>query len=203
MTTILIGTTNPDKLREMTFVLRDLPVTLRPLGLHPDLPAPEEDGETYLANARLKATYYARLTGWPTVGEDSGFEVDALGGEPGVRSARFLGPEATYPERFAEIYRRVAAGAAKTRTARFVCALVLATPDRVVFETTQTVEGVLAPQPRGSRGFGYDPILLVPSLGRTLGELDEAEKSIVSHRGKAVRALRPVLQALDHETPRA
>ena len=88
MTTILIGTTNPDKLREIAFVLRDLPVTLRPLGLHPDLPVPEEDGDTYLANARLKATYYARLTGWPTVGEDSGFEVDALGGEPGVRSAR-------------------------------------------------------------------------------------------------------------------
>lgn len=196
MTTILLGTTNFDKLCEMQYVLRGLSIEVRTLDSFARVPVVEETGATYLENARLKAVAYARATGLTAVAEDSGFEVDALDGEPGVRSARFLGPEATYPERFTEIYRRVAGRGAAGSVARFVCGLVLATPDRVLFETRRTVEGELAPEPRGSRGFGYDPILLVPPLGRTLGELDEAEKSAISHRGQAIRALRPVLEAL-------
>jgi XTP/dITP diphosphohydrolase len=177
----------------MASLLSGLPIELRDLTAYPDVPGVEETGETYEENARLKAAHYARATALTAVGEDSGFEVDALGGEPGVRSARFLGPEASYPERFHEIYRRL--GGRGGSPARFVCALALATPDGVVFETRQTVEGVLAPAPRGSQGFGYDPILLIPPLGRTLAELTQAEKSAISHRGQAVRALRAFLES--------
>ena len=191
--TVLLGTTNRDKLREMTGLLADLPVEWRSLADYPGLAPVEETGATYLDNARLKATHYARATGLTAIGEDSGFEVDAMGAGPGVQSARFIHPDATYPERFAEIYRRVGAGGAGG-AARFVCALVLASPDRVLFETRQTVEGVLSPAPRGSQGFGYDPLLLVPSLGRTLAEVTESEKSGISHRGGAVRALRDYLE---------
>lgn len=190
---IVLGTTNRDKVREMTGLLDGLAVELRSLADYPDVVPVDETGTTYLENATLKAVAYARATGLPTVGEDSGFEVDALAGEPGLRSARFPRPDATYPERFADIYRRIGSSGAGG-TARFVCALALASPDRVLFETRQTVEGLVAPEPRGTQGFGYDPILLVPSLGRTLAEMAEAEKSAISHRGKAIRVLRAFLE---------
>lgn len=192
--TILLGTTNRDKIREMKRLLDELPIEFRPLTAYPDVTEAEETGATYADNARLKATHYARYTGLATVAEDSGFEVDVLDREPGVHSARFLGPDATYPQRFAEIYRRVRAVGAAGSTARFVCTLVLATPEKIEFETRQTVEGELAPEPRGSRGFGYDPIFLYPAFGRTLAEVEEIEKSSVSHRGKAVRAVREFLR---------
>lgn len=192
--TILLGTTNPDKLREMRRLLDELPIEFRPLTAYPDITEADETGRTYAENARLKATHYASQTGLPTVAEDSGFEVDVLEKEPGVHSARYLGPDATYPQRFAEIYRRVRALGATGSTARFVCTLVLATPEKIEFETRQTVEGELAPEPRGSKGFGYDPIFLFPAFGKTLGEVEEMEKSSVSHRGKAVRALREFLR---------
>ena len=192
--TILLGTTNRDKLREMKRLLDELPIEFRPLTEFPNVTEAEETGATYADNARLKATHYARHTGLATVAEDSGFEVDVLDNEPGVHSARFLGPDATYPQRFAEIYRRVRARGADGSAARFICTLVLATPEKIEFETRQTVEGELAPEPRGSHGFGYDPIFLYPPFGRTLGEVEEIEKSSVSHRGKAVRAVREFLQ---------
>jgi len=192
--TLLLGTTNPDKLREMTTLLADLPIELRPLTAYPKVSDARETGATYMENARLKATHYARETGLLTVAEDSGFEVDALAGEPGVQSARFLGSSPSYPERFNEIYRRVRERGATGSAARFVCALVLATSERILFETRQTVEGVLAPEPRGTHGFGYDPILFFPAFGRTLGEVTDEEKSTVSHRGKAIRALREYLR---------
>jgi XTP/dITP diphosphohydrolase len=190
----VLGTTNPDKVREIKRILDGLPIELRTLtGL--DLPEAEETGASYLANARLKATHYARHTGLPTVAEDSGFEIDALDRAPGVHSARFLGLDATYPQRFDEIYRRIHELGLGGSTARFVCALVLASPEGILFETQQTVEGELAPAPRGSHGFGYDPIFLFPSFGKTLGEVEEMQKSAVSHRGKAVRALREFLRS--------
>lgn len=193
MTTLLVGTTNPDKLREIRTILAGLPLELRSLAELHELPAAEEPGPTYLDNARLKAMHYAHHTGLLTMAEDSGFEVDALGGEPGERSARFLRPATTYAERFAEIYRRVRELGTTDASARFVCALVLATPDRVLFETRQTVEGTLAPEPRGTQGFGYDPIFFFPPFGLTFGEVGEIEKSSVSHRGRAIRALREFL----------
>jgi XTP/dITP diphosphohydrolase len=123
------------------------------------------------------------------VAEDSGLEIDALGGEPGVRSARFLGAEATYPARFEEIARRLAAAPHSPRTARFVCALAMVERDTVVFETTGTVEGEIAARPGGTGGFGYDPIFYYPPYGATLAEVNQEQKLRVAHRGQAFRHL--------------
>jgi len=195
---LLIATSNPNKLREIRGLMADTPVTLHSLAELPPVVEPEETGATFAENARLKARYYAAhlaraAAPWGpsalTVAEDSGLVIDALDGQPGVRSARFLGDDATYPERFAEIYRRLAARPGAAHAARFICALVAQRGDTPVFETTGVVEGVIAPEPAGGRGFGYDPIFLFPAYGRTLAEVSDEEKADVAHRGRAFRAL--------------
>jgi XTP/dITP diphosphohydrolase len=195
---LLVATTNPGKLREIRWILGDLPVELLSLGDFPPVPEPEETGRTFEENARLKALYYDKTiaasasTQWGpihTVAEDSGLVVDALDGEPGVHSARFLGASATYPERFEEIFRRLAARPAAPRTARFVAALCVVRDSFVTFETTGIVEGEIASAPRGERGFGYDPIFYYPPHAATLAEATEEEKVAVAHRGKAFRKL--------------
>jgi len=191
---LLVGTTNADKLREVETLFADVPIELRAISAFPHMPPAGETGATYMENGRLKAVHYARETGLVTMAEDTGFEVDKLGGEPGLRSARFLGPRASFRERFQDIYSQLHEHGASGSAARFVCALVLATPERVVFETERTVEGLLSMAPRGANGHGYDPIFLYPPFGRTFGEMSEAEKSSVSHRGQAVRALRDFLK---------
>jgi XTP/dITP diphosphohydrolase len=155
-----------------------------------DLPIeePEETGMTFEENARLKARYYAERSGMPTVAEDSGLVIDALGGEPGVRSARFLRADASYPERFAEIFARLQQRPGEPRTARFVAALACVNDGRVIYETTGRVEGEIADAPRGTGGFGYDPIFYYPPYGRTLAEVSELEKVAIAHRGVAFRA---------------
>jgi XTP/dITP diphosphohydrolase len=199
---LLVATTNRDKLREIRDVLGDVP--LLSLSDLPPVAEPEETGATFEENARLKASYYdqhaARLieAAEPllTVAEDSGFVVDALDGEPGVRSARFLGEDASYPDRFAEIYRRLAALPHATRAARFVCALAAVERGRVVFETTASIEGFVANAPDGSGGFGYDPIFYYPPYRKTLAEVTQTEKLQVAHRGQAFRAF---LEWLRHQ----
>lgn len=186
---LLVATTNAGKLREIRDVLADARVDLLSLRDLPSIQEPDETGATFEDNARLKARYYASHAGILTVAEDSGLVIDALDGEPGVFSARFLRPDASYPERFAEIYRRLAARPGTPRTARFVCALAVAQGHDVVFETTATVEGEVAEHPRGSGGFGYDPILFYPPYGQTLAEVTQEEKLRVAHRGKAFRKL--------------
>jgi XTP/dITP diphosphohydrolase len=185
---LLIATTNKGKLREIRQVLKDLPVRLRTLDDFPQVGVPEERGLTFADNAVQKAQYYARATALPTMAEDSGFEVDALGGEPGVYSARYLREDASYKERFADIYRRMRSSASADRRARFVCALAVVNGDDTLFETTTKVEGLLAAAPAGSNGFGYDPIFFYPPYGRTFGEVSDVEKTAVSHRGQAIRA---------------
>jgi len=185
---LLVATTNPGKLREIRAILADVPVELLSLEAWPELAEPEETGATFEENARAKALYYAEATGLPTVAEDSGLEIDALDGAPGVRSARF--PGETYAEKFRLIYRLLDERGGRMSPARFVCALALAEDGRVTFEARGVVEGVIAPEPRGAGGFGYDPVFFVPSLGRTLAELPEEAKSAVSHRGRAFGALR-------------
>ena len=187
MRTLLIATTNPGKLREIRALMPDGPVRLVSLADIPHIEEPEETGTTFEENARLKARYYAARSGLWTVAEDSGLVIDALDGEPGVQSARFLGPDATYPERFAEIYRRLHARGNLPRTARFVAALASVDGGEVVYETTGTVEGEIASAPSGAGGFGYDPIFFYPPYGKTLADVDAADKIAVAHRGVAFR----------------
>jgi XTP/dITP diphosphohydrolase len=179
-------------------MLSGLPYELVGLDRFPPIPAPEEDGRTFAENARLKARAYAASTGELVVAEDSGLEIDALGGVPGVESARYGGVDATYPEKFAQIHEALRARGANGSTARFVCALALVRGDAVLFESRGTVEGEIAPEARGSGGFGYDPIFFYPPYGKTLGEVSAEEKAAVSHRGKAFAALRQYLYD-DHE----
>ncbi len=217
----VLATTNPGKIREIRSILDGVPVELVGLEELAPVPSPEETGKTFGENARLKARYYARATGLAAIAEDSGLEVDALGGIPGVQSARFCGESATYPERFAALYRMLAeAGqvrenvgrvrgnvgrvrgedsggpaahvppAATGSPARFVCHVAVANHDAILFEARGTVEGHIAPEPRGDRGFGYDPIFFHPPSGRTLAEVSDDRKREVSHRGEAFRQLR-------------
>ena len=192
-TRLLIATTNPGKLDEIRGILGGLPVTLVTLADHPPVPEPEETGSTFAENARLKARSYANATGELTVAEDSGLEIDALDGEPGVRSARFNGE--SYAEKFATIQELLAERGTDSSTARFVCALALARKDGIVWETIGVVEGRLRLPPRGDAGFGYDPIFYHPAYGRTLAEVTAEEKAAVSHRGQAFRALRVYLSS--------
>ena len=189
---LLVATTNPGKIREIFHILQGVPFNLRTLADFPDIPVPDETGSTFMENARQKAFHYAAGSGILTMAEDSGFEVDALNKEPGIHSARYLRPDATYDERFADIYNRVSHSTVAL-TCRFVCSLVLADRDRTSFATTATVEGLLAPVPAGPNGFGYDPIFFYPAYQRTFGEVSDAEKTAVSHRGQAVRSLREYL----------
>jgi XTP/dITP diphosphohydrolase len=200
-TRLLVATTNRDKLREIRSVLSGAPVELLTLADLPRVDEPEETGTTFAENARLKALHYAdaaaRHVHDPSlliVAEDSGLIVDALDGEPGVRSARFLRPDASYLERFDEIYRRLALTPDRPRTARFVCALAAVRDGAIVFETEGTIEGEISANPRGTRGFGYDPIFLYQPYGRTLAEVDDDEKLRVAHRGHAFRNLRRWLE---------
>jgi XTP/dITP diphosphohydrolase len=192
-TQILIATTNPGKLREIHSVLDGVPHELKTLADFPGLPIAEETGSTFAENARQKALHYAALTGMVTLAEDSGFEIDALNGEPGVYSARYLREDATYDDRFADLFRRVRETGSSNRNARFVCALAVASGRDVWFETTAKVEGRLADRPAGPNGFGYDPIFLYPPYGKTFGEVSDHEKTAVSHRGQAIRAFRDFL----------
>lgn len=189
---LLVATTNQGKLDEIRGILGALAVTLVTLGDHPAVPEPEETGSTFAENALLKARYYAAATGELTVAEDSGLEIDALNGAPGVRSSRFNG--GSYAEKFATIQRMLADGGADSSTARFVCALALARSDGPIWETTGVVEGQLLFPPRGDAGFGYDPIFYYPAYGRTLAEVTAGEKAAVSHRGHAFRRLRSYLE---------
>ena len=186
---LLVATSNRDKVREIRSLLAESPVDLVALSDLPPVSEPEETGETFEENARLKARYYAAHSGMLTVAEDSGLVIDALDGEPGVQSARFLRPDASYPERFAAIFERLARQADRPRTARFVCALAVVDGEDIAFETTATVEGLIARAPAGTGGFGYDPIFYYPPYGATLAEVREQEKLAVAHRGQAFRAL--------------
>lgn len=190
--TLLLATTNAGKLREFRELLSELPLDVITLADVVAPAAPEETGQTFADNARQKALYYASATGLPTVAEDSGLEIDALGGAPGIHSGRLGGVDLPYPAKFELIYERLRALGAIESPARFVCALALVDGGHVVFEARGTVEGRIAPEPRGAGGFGYDPIFFYPPFGCTLAEAGD-RKAAVSHRGRAVRKLRAYL----------
>ena len=196
---LLVATTNPHKLEEIQAILAGAPVELLPLDTAPRVPEPPEDGVTFAENARSKALYYARATGFVTIAEDSGLEIDALGGRPGVLSARFNGT--SYAEKFQALFSELATRGPGPHAARFVCAVALASKDGVLFETAGVVEGVIAAEPRGTGGFGYDPIFFYPPYRQTLAEVSAVEKRAVSHRGRAFRTLREYLEGLQGRTP--
>lgn len=189
--TLLLATTNTGKLREIEAILEGAPVSLVTLGAWPAIPEPEETGETFAENARLKALYYAQATGLPAVADDSGLEIAALGNAPGVHSARWHGTD--YAFKFRKIRELLHERGLSGSAARFVCHIALARDGRIVYEAEGIVRGELAEEPRGGNGFGYDPIFFYPPLHRTLAELAPAQKSAVSHRGQAFSQLRAYL----------
>ncbi len=194
---ILIATHNKGKLREIRRLTAGRDWDLISLDALPEVPEAIEDGATFAENARKKALHYAQHTGLPTLADDSGLEVDALGGAPGVHSARFAGPQRDDAANNRKLLERLAGVPAARRTARFRCAMALAVADRVLAETTGCVEGVILEAPRGTGGFGYDPLFLVPGLGKTMAELEPDEKNRLSHRGQALRRMLEQLETLE------
>ena len=194
MTTVVLATTNPNKVREIRALLDGVNIEVVGLDRFDGIEPPEETGTTFEENAALKARYYAAATGLAAVAEDSGLEIDALDGQPGVESARFGGVDSTYAEKFARLYAMLDAAGDRESTARFVCAVALADGDKIPFSARGTVEGRVAPEPQGAHGFGYDPIFFYPPEGRTLAEVTDDVKRAVSHRGAAFRALRAWLE---------
>jgi XTP/dITP diphosphohydrolase len=196
---VLFATSNPHKIDEVRAVLAPLGIDVVGLDVLDEVPPePVEDEETFAGNARLKAIGYAAATGRRCLADDSGLVVDALGGAPGVRSARYAGIGSTRAERDAannaRLLRELGDVPAAERQARFVCAMCLADPDgTIVAETEGTFEGVIADAPRGSNGFGYDPLLYLPDEDCTSAELAPEAKNARSHRGAAARAMASVL----------
>jgi XTP/dITP diphosphohydrolase len=194
MTRVVLATTNPNKIREIRALLDGVAIEVIGLDRFAGLEPPEETGLTFEENAALKARYYSAATGLPAIAEDSGLEIDALGGQPGVESARFGGADSSYPEKFERLYAMLDAAGGRESTARFVCAVALADGDALRFAARGTVEGRISHRPCGAHGFGYDPIFFYPPEGHTLAEVSDDVKRAVSHRGAAFRALRTWLE---------
>jgi XTP/dITP diphosphohydrolase len=192
---LVLATGNPGKARELRALLAGIPFELRTLADYPPFEMPAESGGTYEANALIKARAAAAHTGALALGDDSGIEVAALGGLPGVRSARFGGPGLDDRGRVAHLLGRLELVPDDERGARFVCVIALVSPDGTETLVEGMCEGRITRAPRGAGGFGYDPVFFYPPLGGTFGELSDAQKAIVSHRGRAAAAARAALAA--------
>jgi XTP/dITP diphosphohydrolase len=201
LTKLLVATNNPGKLREYQELLSDLEVELTfpaQEGLTLDV---DECGDTFEENARIKARAYAQASGLLTLADDSGLEVDALNGAPGVHSARYAGPDADDTERYRKLLASLADIPEGQRSARFHCVVALARPDGTVHTADGTCEGEIGFEPRGQHGFGYDPIFVVAEQGgQTMAELPPALKNRISHRSRALTAARPLLAQTLTET---
>jgi len=195
---ILVATTNPGKVAELRAML-DLNVEWVGLSDFPNIQEIEEDGKTFAENARKKALGYAGQTGLWTIADDSGLVVDALQGQPGVKSARFSGAKdkdrtLLDHKNMAKVLKLLDATPGEKRTARFWCCLCLASPEKILIETEGKLEGVIAEKEMGTNGFGYDPIFFVPGLNKTVAQLTSEEKNVISHRGSAIGKLKPLLK---------
>src|SRR5213593_2674945 len=190
---LIVASLNRAKARELMALLADLPFDVRPLAEIPGACLPEETEETYQGNALLKARAVARLSGSLALADDSGIEVDALGGLPGVRSARFGGAGLDDQRRCQRLLEALGDVPAERRTARFRCVIAVVEPAGREDVVAGVVEGVILDAPRGTRGFGYDPLFFYPPLGRSFAELSDMEKAEVGHRGRAVAAARRLL----------
>jgi XTP/dITP diphosphohydrolase len=190
---LVLATRNPGKVREFRQLLGELPLVLKDLRDFPDAPQVVEDGESYLSNARLKALALARFTGLPCLADDSGIEVDALDGAPGIHSARFAGPGAPDEANRTLILDRLRDIPEERRRARFRCLIVVARPDGQELVAEGTCEGFITREPRGNGGFGYDPVFFYPPTRCTTAELSDEEKNQISHRANACAMLVPRL----------
>ena len=197
---IVLATRNRGKLRELEALLAGLPVRVQTLDNYPNIPVLPEIGDTFEANARSKALTVARLTGRIALADDSGLEVDMLGGAPGVNSATFLGAAATDEDRNVWVLGKLRGMEEGLRTARYRAVVAVATPDGGARTFEGTCEGRIADGPRGHEGFGYDPIFVVPAYGRTMGELPPDIKNRISHRARALAAARDYLVSLISRT---
>ena len=192
---LLLATTSRGKIREQRASLAGLDIELVTLESWPGLGPPVEPGPSFVDNAIVKALYYHRATGLVAVGEDSGLVIDALGGEPGIRSARWLGDETPYDIKNANVLEKLRDVAEDERSARYVSAVALADDDEIAFTAEGVCEGRIAFESRGDAGFGYDPIFFYPPFEATMAELSAEQKNRVSHRGQAMAKLRAFLAA--------
>ncbi len=201
---LVLATRNAGKRRELEQLLQPLGIRVRSLDEFPDAPVVEETGETFAENARLKASQTARATGHWALGEDSGIMVDALGGRPGPRSARYSGPNATDAANNAKLIAELRGVPPQRRGAQYVCHIALADPQGTIrLEVEGRCRGRIIDDPRGTHGFGYDPHFLIPEYHKTFAELSPLVKNQLSHRGRALQRLLPQLRRLLHELDEA
>ena len=199
---IVVATRNPGKLGEVQAILGELGVEFRTLAEFADLPEAVEDADSFEANAAAKARHYSRLTGLWTLADDSGLVVDALGGAPGVHSARYAGTHGDDDANNARLVAELAGVPPEKRTARFCCAVALADRDRILASAWGTIEGRIIDQPQGRKGFGYDPHFFVPEHDMTTAQMPPEQKNRISHRAQALRTLAPELRRLLGGRPR-
>ena len=192
--TIIFATGNQGKMREIRQILEGMDVeilSMKEAGIETDI---VEDGADFTENAVIKAKAIAAMTDCIVLADDSGLEIDYLNKEPGIYSARYLGEDTSYDIKNADLLRRMEGVEEKLRTARFVCAIAAVMPDGEVLTTLGTIEGHIGYEPKGENGFGYDPIFYLPEHGCTSAELTEEEKNAISHRGRALQAMRAELE---------
>lgn len=192
--TIIFATGNQGKMREIRQILEGMDVeilSMKEAGIETDI---VEDGADFTENAVIKAKAIAAMTDCIVLADDSGLEIDYLNKEPGIYSARYLGEDTSYDIKNADLLRRMEGVEEKLRTARFVCAIAAIMPDGEVLTTLGTIEGHIGYEPKGENGFGYDPIFYLPEYGCTSAELTEKEKNAISHRGRALQAMRAELE---------
>lgn len=192
---MVFATGNQGKMKEIKAILGDIGeeiISMKEAGINLDI---VEDGTTFEENAIIKAKALMEATGKLALADDSGLEVDALGGEPGIYSARYMGEDTSYEIKNQNIIDRLEGVEGDDRSARFVCVIAAAFPDGEIITTRGTIEGVIAKAPAGENGFGYDPIVYVPEYGMTTGQMDPDAKNEVSHRGKALSAMKAILEA--------
>ena len=191
---MIFATGNQGKIKEIKAILGDIGeeiISMKEVGIDIDI---VEDGSSFEENAIIKAKAVMKLTGQLVLADDSGLEVDALGGEPGIYSARYLGEDTSYEIKNRNIIERLEGVEGEARSARFVCVIAAAFPDGEIVTTRGTIEGVIAKEPAGENGFGYDPIVYVPEYKMTTGQMEPEAKNAISHRGKALCAMKKILE---------
>lgn len=190
---LVLATRNRHKAQELASLLSDLGISIRTMDAFPQVPDVIEDGKTCEANAIKKARAVSRATGLLAVADDTGLEVDALGGQPGVYAARYAGQHVTYEDNWRKLLRELSGVPHDRRTARFITVAAIASPSGEVQVAEGQLQGVITKEPAGAQGFGYDPVFFVPELGKTLAELSPDEKNRISHRAKAFAQVREIL----------